>query len=353
MEKKKSLVSIIVPAYNAEKFIDKCIRSVLNQSYPNLELILVDDGSTDETGKICEEYASKDTRVRVIHKKNSEVSAARNMGLSSAIGEYVVFLDSDDWLDEDIVELALKKYQKNCINIWGFVCYWPRNVLKTEELRAEGLCQEELIANAIFTRSTAHYDLGNYFRAGCGKIYERAIIEENSLAFPEKLFIGEDAVFLVKYLRYVSGVNLISQRGYNYNHLNENAATTKYQKSMYEQSELQYTELVNAVKETGLAENDSIRNAFVNFRWWMLASLSMNSLRGFFKKKVFIINLTKESMRWVEKHREEMKESATSPEEVSPAFRNIYRYRESLSKRILYQHYFIPKFEKFIQEHMR
>lgn len=241
MEKKKSLVSIIVPAYNAEKFIDKCIRSVLNQSYPNLELILVDDGSTDETGKICEEYASKDTRVRVIHKKNSGVSAARNMGLSSAIGEYVVFLDSDDWLDEDIVELALKKYQKNCINIWGFVCYWPRNVLKTEELRAEGLCQEELIANAIFTRSTAHYDLGNYFRAGCGKIYERAIIEENSLAFPEKLFIGEDAVFLVKYLRYVSGVNLISQRGYNYNHLNENAATTKYQKSMYEQSELQYT----------------------------------------------------------------------------------------------------------------
>ena len=169
MEKKKSLVSIIVPAYNAEKFIDKCIRSVLNQSYPNLELILVDDGSTDETGKICEEYASKDTRVRVIHKKNSGVSAARNMGprnmgLSSAIGEYVVFLDSDDWLDEDIVELALKKYQKNCINIWGFVCYWPRNVLKTEELRAEGLCQEELIANAIFTRSTAHYDLGNYFR---------------------------------------------------------------------------------------------------------------------------------------------------------------------------------------------
>ena len=87
MEKKKSLVSIIVPAYNAEKFIDKCIRSVLNQSYPNLELILVDDGSTDETGKICEEYASKDTRVRVIHKKNSGVSAARNMGLSSAIGE--------------------------------------------------------------------------------------------------------------------------------------------------------------------------------------------------------------------------------------------------------------------------
>ena len=320
MEKKKSLVSIIVPAYNAEKFIDKCIRSVLNQSYPNLELILVDDGSTDETGKICEEYASKDTRVRVIHKKNSGVSAARNMGLSSAIGEYVVFLDSDDWLDEDI--------------------------LKTEELRAEGLCQEELIANAIFTRSTAHYDLGNYFRAGGGKIYERAIIEENSLAFPEKLFIGEDAVFLVKYLRYVSGVNLISQRGYNYNHLNENAATTKYQKSMYEQSELQYTELVNAVKETGLAENDSIRNAFVNFRWWMLASLSMNNLRGFFQKKVFIINLTKESIQWVEKHREEI-------EEVSPAFRNIYRYRESLSKRILYQHYFIPKFVKFIQEHMR
>lgn len=112
MEKKKSLVSIIVPAYNAEKFIDKCIRSVLNQSYPNLELILVDDGSTDETGKICEEYASKDTRVWVIHKKNSGVSAARNMGLSSAIGEYVVFLDSDDWLDEDIVELALKNTRR-------------------------------------------------------------------------------------------------------------------------------------------------------------------------------------------------------------------------------------------------
>ena len=196
MEKKKSLVSIIVPAYNAEKFIDKCIRSVLNQSYPNLELILVDDGSTDETGKICEEYASKDTRVRVIHKKNSGVSAARNMGLSSAIGEYVVFLDSDDWLDEDIVELALKKYQKNCINIWGFVCYWPRNVLKTEELRAEGLCQEELIANAIFTRSTAHYDLGNYFRAGGGKSMNGQLLKKTVWHFRKSCLLVKMLCFL-------------------------------------------------------------------------------------------------------------------------------------------------------------
>ena len=98
-------VSVIVPVYNAEKFINECVNSILGQTMSDLELILVDDGSPDNCGAICDEYAIKDSRVRVFHQKNGGVCAGRNKGLSMATGEYVSFVDSDDYLEPDAIEL--------------------------------------------------------------------------------------------------------------------------------------------------------------------------------------------------------------------------------------------------------
>lgn len=116
------LVSVIVPVYNTEKYLEKCIGSLLGQSYGNLEIILVNDGSTDKSGRICEEYARKDSRVRVIHKDNGGVSDARNSGLRAASGTYLCFLDSDDYTEPGTVEHAVQvaETEKADAVIWSY-----------------------------------------------------------------------------------------------------------------------------------------------------------------------------------------------------------------------------------------
>ena len=103
-----NLISIIIPVYNVEKYLAKCLDSVLNQTYKNLEIILVDDGSKDNSGAICDEYAKRDNRIIVVHQKNSGVSKARNLGMSMATGDYIGFIDSDDTIEANMYEVLLK-----------------------------------------------------------------------------------------------------------------------------------------------------------------------------------------------------------------------------------------------------
>ena len=108
-------ISVIVPVYKVEEYLNKCVDSIINQTYKNLEIILVDDGSPDSCGKICDEYAKKDNRIKVIHKENGGVSSARNIGLDVATGDYVGFVDSDDWIDIDMYELLIDiSIKHNC-----------------------------------------------------------------------------------------------------------------------------------------------------------------------------------------------------------------------------------------------
>ena len=109
----KSLISIIIPVYNTEQYLSKCLDSVINQTYKNLEIIVIDDGSTDNSGKICDEYALKDNRIKVVHKQNAGVSSARNIGLDIARGEYIAFIDSDDYIELDMYESLLKISSEN------------------------------------------------------------------------------------------------------------------------------------------------------------------------------------------------------------------------------------------------
>ena len=102
-------ISLIVPVYKVEEYLNKCVDIIINQTYKNLEIILVDDGSPDNCGKICDEYAKKDSRIKVIHKENGGVSSARNVGLDVATGDYIGFVDSDDWIEDDMYEFLIKK----------------------------------------------------------------------------------------------------------------------------------------------------------------------------------------------------------------------------------------------------
>ena len=106
-------ISIIVPVYNVEKYLNRCLDSIINQSFINFELILINDGSTDKSGKICDKYAQIDKRVRVIHKKNEGVSLTRNLGINIAKGDYITFIDSDDWIEQDFLKKAIEYIKEN------------------------------------------------------------------------------------------------------------------------------------------------------------------------------------------------------------------------------------------------
>lgn len=122
---KEELISVIVPVYNVEEYLHRCIDSILNQTYNNIEIILIDDGSTDNSGKICDEYALKDTRIKVIHKENGGLSNARNAGLNSMTGKYVTFIDSDDYIDSKFIQTLFINLKKcnvdiSCCNMQRF-----------------------------------------------------------------------------------------------------------------------------------------------------------------------------------------------------------------------------------------
>ena len=113
----EELISIIVPVYKVEKYLDKCINSIVSQTYKNLEVILVDDGSPDSCGKMCDEWTKKDTRIKVIHKENGGLSDARNFGLDCAKGKYIQFVDSDDYIEKDMIEFLYKNLKENNADI--------------------------------------------------------------------------------------------------------------------------------------------------------------------------------------------------------------------------------------------
>lgn len=128
---KETLISIIVPCYNVEQYLPQCIESVINQTYQNWELILVDDGSPDNSGKICDEYAAKDNRIKVIHKENGGLAAARNTGQDAATGYAMMFVDSDDWLELDCCEKAMQAMLDNDVELIMFDQYvnYPKSQL--------------------------------------------------------------------------------------------------------------------------------------------------------------------------------------------------------------------------------
>lgn len=146
-----SLISVIVPIYNVEEYLSRCIESIINQTYKNLEIILVDDGSQDNCPKICDDYASRDNRIKVIHKKNGGLSEARNVGMKVATGEYISFVDSDDWIDINTYSLVLKKMidTNSQIGAFNFVIAKNEDIVLDLSEKHKILNSKEAIENTI------------------------------------------------------------------------------------------------------------------------------------------------------------------------------------------------------------
>lgn len=203
-----ALISVIVPVYNVENYLRQCISSLLSQSYTHFELLIVDDGSTDQSGMICDEYASQDSRIRVVHKNNGGVSSARNFGLDMAKGEYICFVDSDDWVQKDYLK-DLLRYSKEGVDfiisdymyVNGSYHYLP----PTPSAVVGGV--EILLSD--YSRLRSCY-------SPYGKLFRLSIIRKYNLYFDVFVHYGEDRLFNFNYLRYVNQVAISSGINYCY-----------------------------------------------------------------------------------------------------------------------------------------
>ena len=179
--------------YNASKYISTCINSILEQTYNNFELILIDDGSIDETWNICSEYKDNDNRIHLYRKSNGGVSSARNLGLEKAKGNWITFIDADDWVGKTYIEKLLSNNIGNIDLIISFA-----NIVKGGEIVKETY-PSDIIEDYDFYLLFIKYGL-NLRTSPWGKMYKREIINDNNLRFVDGMQIGEDAVFLYNYL---------------------------------------------------------------------------------------------------------------------------------------------------------
>lgn len=191
-------VSIIVPIYNVEKYLRRCIDSILSQTFISFELLLIDDGSTDASGAICDEYALMDRRIHVTHQINRGVSAARNVGLDKSVGKYVCFVDSDDWVTSDYLATLMEQVQGFDVLFFGFFLKYNDESSMSLSLRRQCAVNEiekEQLMLSLCKNDTDYNVLGYAF----DKIFRRNLIEKYNLRFDENICLGEDEIFALAY----------------------------------------------------------------------------------------------------------------------------------------------------------
>lgn len=245
-----SLVSVIIPCYNVEKYISKSLESVLLQTYTHLEIICINDGSTDETLCFLKKIAAKDSRVLITDQNNGGLSAARNRGISEASGDFIMFLDADDWLERDAVQLALEIEDADLLCFSYNRIFQNKSVPRTLNLngkftgtfiqrRIVGLLEEELRdpsqADSIVT--------------AWGKLYRTEIITKNNVRFTDTKMIGtEDALFNIQYLEFAQKVKVIDIPLYNYRKINYDSLTKTYKPELFYQWKVMYSMVQEIIK---------------------------------------------------------------------------------------------------------
>ena len=201
------LVSIIVPIYNVEKYIAKVVESLCDQDYENIEIILVDDGSPDNSSSIIDELALKNEKIKVLHKKNGGVSSARNAGLRAAKGQYVMFVDGDDWVESTYVSFFVHMLdESNCVLGMNNNYYCDSGITKVDSDNVK-IIDRNMTAESIYN--------GQIFVAVWNKIYSRQFLEENHIVFNEEIWFGEGMLFNIECLKYTNEIAVCKKSLYH------------------------------------------------------------------------------------------------------------------------------------------
>lgn len=205
---KKPLISVIVPVYNTECFLRKCVDSIIAQTYDHLEIILIDDGSTDQCPAICDEYAEKDSRVKVIHKSNGGISSARNAGIEIFTGEYLCYVDSDDTIEKNFIERLGDNEQEDII-VSG-----TRTFTVSAEQLSESHPEEKVyLGNDAIKAAYLNNEIEKFLVGPVAKLYNRRLVD--NIRFDENMTVAEDIVYNPDVLCHAQTVRTICYAGYN------------------------------------------------------------------------------------------------------------------------------------------
>lgn len=238
---KDILISVIVPIYNAEKTLDRCIKSLLNQTYKEIEIILIDDGSTDSSGKICDSYVQKCSNIKKYYKKDGGLSTARNLGIHHANGRYISFVDADDFLEvetyEKIHNVILEK-NPDCIDFgWKYINDWGEVTYNLCGLEKEKILDRRIIEKDILPPLLNLEEKGKNFVYDfvTSKIFRTSIIQNENVYFDEMRRTWEDRIFIVEYLQYCNSYYSVDEYFYNY---------VSVPNSLSRQYDLQYFDII-------------------------------------------------------------------------------------------------------------
>ena len=261
------LVTVVVPVYNVEKYLDRCIQSVLDQTHQNVELILIDDGSPDSSPLICDNWAKKDSRVRVIHKENEGQGIARNLGMGQARGRYICFLDSDDYLLPHTIETTLRQILREQaeVAVFGLACvdaqgnitesYAPQVGERT--YRGEEVVRDflpEFIAPDLRRNGQRLF-----YMSSCVLLYSMELIRRLNWSYvSERKIISEDVYSLLILFRGVNSVTIVPEVLYHYCH-NEVSFSRKYTPNRYERVRAYYVATMALCKTCGYDSDISYR----------------------------------------------------------------------------------------------
>ena len=223
------MISIIVPVYKAEKFITRCVDSVIAQTYQDWELLLVDDGSPDQSGVICDNYSRNDKRIKVFHKQNGGVSSARNLGLDNAQGEWIAFVDADDYILPDYLEKLITSDDADLV-ISGSKRFGDSDV--DYSIPEDKRYQIQKFVKSIFDCNPNENIYMSCVSYPWGKILKKSIIEQYSLRFNTKMKLAEDTCFMLEYLKYISDIQFLS--GGRYMYYTSNASRPYFKMSLEE-----------------------------------------------------------------------------------------------------------------------
>lgn len=239
-------LSVVVPVYNTEKYLHRCVNSILAQTFTDFELLLIDDGSKDSSGVICDDYVAKDSRVRVFHKENGGVSSARNFGLDNAKGEWIAFVDSDDWIETTMFELMYEKAVKDGTEL----VYCDMNmvygdIIKTYHSAEYHIRKENLIQNYITTVWTCLVLL----------MAKRSVYVFNELKLPKRIGYCEDFWIAVRLMHCAHKISYVPVALYNYNMTNENSAMHNFTPKIEKDEQTVYLETIVFFEQEGVIEH--------------------------------------------------------------------------------------------------
>lgn len=261
-DKDKIEVAIIVPVYNAEKYIQKCIDSIIEQNHQSFKLFLINDGSTDNSLSICEEYQRKDNRILVCSQTNSGASAARNYGLSICTSPYFCFIDSDDYVEPDFLSNFIEGLSEDVDMVFQGINKVFSD--KREEINPlKGIYDREQLLNGI-----SDINKFSIFGYVCTKLYKTDIIKKNGLLFDKNISISEDRIFALQYLKYSNKLSVVNKSAYNY--IIHNNGLTANRRSYKEIKEAADMNLKCAIELFNMPNNERFKHD--TYRMYIMSS---------------------------------------------------------------------------------